>query len=84
MTTMGPDVGGLHPESRSPFGVDDAVGNVWEWTTSSFIPGELVTRGGAFFFEEVTCSSMNRFVPDPDLRDGTLGLRVCASWPDAP
>jgi eukaryotic-like serine/threonine-protein kinase len=82
--TMGPDAGGLHPASRSPFGLDDAVGNVWEWTSSSLAPDEMVIRGGAFFFDEVTCSSMNRYVvPDPTMRDGTLGLRVCADWHDA-
>ena len=26
----GPDEVGRHPESRSPFGVDDMAGNAWE------------------------------------------------------
>ncbi|WP_434421270.1 nSTAND1 domain-containing NTPase [Nannocystis pusilla] len=77
----GPDVGGAHPASRSPFGVDDLVGNVWEWTTSSLAANEGIIRGGAYYYDEVTCRSVNRYPWSPDTRDSTLGLRVCASVP---
>ncbi|MDC0671274.1 nSTAND1 domain-containing NTPase [Nannocystis radixulma] len=75
----GPDVGGAHPGSRSPFGVDDLVGNVWEWTTSSLADDEGIIRGGAYYYDEVTCRSVNRYPWSKDTRDSTLGLRVCAS-----
>lgn len=80
-TRWGPDAVGSHPASASVFGAVDLVGNVWEWTRSSLNPDERVTRGGSFSFEVVVCSAVNRFVPDPEMRDGTIGLRVCASRP---
>src|SRR5262249_25267947 len=39
---FGPDEVGAHPASRSPFGVDDMVGNLWEWTDSIQLPGEPI------------------------------------------
>ena len=77
----GPDQVGSHPGSASVFGAQDFVGNVWEWTRSSLNPDERILRGGSFSFEVVTCSSVNRAAYDPEARDGTIGLRVCASWP---
>ena len=76
----GPDAVGSHPKSTSVFGAVDLVGNVWEWARSSLKTDERVTRGGSFSFEVVVCSAVNRFVPDQELRDGSIGLRVCASW----
>jgi formylglycine-generating enzyme required for sulfatase activity len=31
---------GSHPASRSAWGVDDLVGNGWEWTRTTFAPFE--------------------------------------------
>ena len=45
----GPDAVGLHPASRSPFGVDDMAGNLFEFAASSRKPGEIAIRGGAYF-----------------------------------
>ncbi len=75
----GPDVVGLHPESRSPFGVDDMTGNTWEWVRSSTDEGEGVVRGGAFAYEETTGACLNRNRLPLETRDSTVGLRVCAS-----
>ena len=33
-----PQPAGSHPEGRSAWGVDDLVGNGWEWTSSVFAP----------------------------------------------
>ena len=76
---MGPDEVGSHPASESPFGVHDTMGNVWEWVTPAAGGSGSVARGGAFFFDKLTGSVMNHNIIDPQFRDGTLGLRVCAS-----
>jgi hypothetical protein len=58
------------------------MGNVWEWVTAGDGAGSgagPVARGGAFFFDKLTGSPMNHNVLDPGFRDGTLGLRVCAT-----
>ena len=76
---MGPDMVGTFPASRSPFGLDDAVGNVFEWTASAFSSDEKIARGGGFFFAALTGSSVNRAAFSADFSDGSLGLRVCAT-----
>ncbi|MFO0577434.1 MAG: SUMF1/EgtB/PvdO family nonheme iron enzyme [Polyangia bacterium] len=82
---MGPDEVGSHPRSRSPFGVEDLTGNVFEWTDSSLSVKEAVARGGAYSYASFTCRSTNRTVLDAGLRDPGLGLRICATWkPPAP
>jgi formylglycine-generating enzyme required for sulfatase activity len=78
---MGPDEVGSFPASDSPFGVQDMLGNVFEWTTSALAgeeADEKVARGGGFFFGAPTGYAMNRAVFSADFRDGSLGLRVCA------
>jgi formylglycine-generating enzyme required for sulfatase activity len=78
---FGPDEVGSHPASRSPFGVDDLAGNVWEWTRSALEPGKPVARGGSYYFSPTTSRSSNRELPEPGLRDLTVGMRVCADLP---
>ncbi|MCU0685761.1 MAG: SUMF1/EgtB/PvdO family nonheme iron enzyme [Polyangiaceae bacterium] len=76
---MGPDGVGRHPRSRSPFGVDDMLGNAFEWTRSSLEEGQFVVRGGSYFHDQKTCQSVNRNVAPASLRDAAVGLRVCAA-----
>ncbi|ADO75599.1 bifunctional serine/threonine-protein kinase/formylglycine-generating enzyme family protein [Stigmatella aurantiaca] len=78
---FGPDEVGSHPASRSPFGVDDLAGNVWEWAYSWLEPGKPVVRGGSYYFASPTARSSNRELPERDARDPTVGLRVCATPP---
>ncbi|HEX9577403.1 MAG TPA: SUMF1/EgtB/PvdO family nonheme iron enzyme [Myxococcales bacterium] len=76
---FGPDEVGLHPGSRSPFGVDDLAGNVWEWAESSLGDSEAVARGGSYYTNAYACHATNREVPEPSFRAMLVGMRVCAS-----
>jgi serine/threonine protein kinase/formylglycine-generating enzyme required for sulfatase activity len=81
---FGADEVGSHPVSRSPFGLDDMSGNVWEWTKSSFSRDERVMRGGAYYFDRTTSRVTNREVAEPRMRSASLGFRVCADLPQTP
>ncbi len=77
---FGPDEVGSHPASRSPFGLDDMCGNVFEWTRSSLVPGEHVLRGGGFYYDMTTARITNRQVTEPTIHDANLGFRVCVTF----
>ncbi len=78
---MGPDAVGSHPASRSLFGVDDLVGNAFEWVTNSVSDKPFALRGGAYYYGGRTCRLDNRHEAEAALRDVTIGLRVCATIP---
>jgi formylglycine-generating enzyme required for sulfatase activity len=77
-SAYGPDAVGSHPASRSPFGLDDLAGNVFELAVSSVKPNEFVIRGGAYYFAAVTERVSNRESVPASFRDVTTGVRICA------
>ena len=78
---VGPDEVGSHPASRSPFGIDDMIGNAYEFTTSALGGTGYALRGGSFFYDMNTGQIPNRQETIPEIRHVTVGFRVCASLP---
>jgi formylglycine-generating enzyme required for sulfatase activity len=72
---------GSHPASRSPFGVDDMVGNARELTMSVLGDTKLVVRSGGFLDSSSTNAVVNREYITADYVSPHVGLRVCADPP---
>ncbi|MEZ4382362.1 MAG: SUMF1/EgtB/PvdO family nonheme iron enzyme [Nannocystaceae bacterium] len=68
------------PASRSPWGVDDMTGNIFEWVESSLAEGAVVVRGGTFFFQDLAARIPHRESMDPTWRSPYIGVRVCATY----
>ncbi|GAB4557443.1 MAG: hypothetical protein Tsb0020_01620 [Haliangiales bacterium] len=76
---FGPDEVGSHPASRSPFGLDDMAGNALEMVASVLDQGELLIRGGAYYYSTINARAANRaLIIEPTFRDLHTGFRVCA------
>ena len=76
---FGPDEVGSHPASESPFGVQDMAGNAFEPTRPRAQDlGDIVLRGGAWYYEHVGALVTNRQAGTSAMRDVVVGLRVCA------
>ena len=82
VSRAGPCTAGMHPASRSPFGVDDLSGSEWEWTSG---PGDVaqpaqgVVRGAGWLEFGLYLAISNRAMEGSGLRSYHYGLRVCAS-----
>jgi len=64
------------PENRSPHGLYDCAGNVWEWCADAFGPGLRSARGGSWNAHppQLRCAARNAW--PPDARFSNLGFRV--------
>jgi formylglycine-generating enzyme required for sulfatase activity len=79
----GPCPPGSHPLAASLFGVDDLVGNLWEWTRdppSIQRPTKGVLRGGSWATETDNpwLFSANRGIRPKSSASDVFGIRVCA------
>jgi serine/threonine-protein kinase len=66
---------GLFPSGRTPDGVADLAGNVWEWTSSDYDANAKVLRGGAFVNDARALLAAYRNRNHPDNRNNNIGFR---------
>ena len=81
---------GLYPQGRSPYGILDLAGNVWEWCLNKYekpddtSPGGedwRVLRGGSWYDVQDYARASYRTRYGPDNRYYDIGFRVCCLSP---
>jgi eukaryotic-like serine/threonine-protein kinase len=77
---FGPDEVDSHPDSASPFGVQDMEGNAFEIVESSHDDAEVLEKGGSWYHSvDLEGHLAGRYGLEPETRSVTLGVRLCAN-----
>jgi formylglycine-generating enzyme required for sulfatase activity len=66
---------GLFPAGRTPDGLLDMAGNVWEWTATDYDRETKVVRGGSFYYNDWGLRAAVRDRDHPDDGYNYLGFR---------
>jgi hypothetical protein len=85
---------GLYPHGRSPYGVEDLAGTVWEWCLNKYDDEEAVApdtsdapravRGGSWDDDPDAAGAGNRLGDPPRYRNVNQGFRLLSSVPVEP
>ena len=85
---------GLYPHGRSPDGVEDLAGNVWEWCLNKYDDPEAVApdtsgasrglRGGSWYYYPDLARADYRNGNHPENRNDGRGFRLLSSVPIEP